>query len=870
MTSKLLLIGLAALTVGLAKANGTVCGNARFTALTDRLIRMEYAADGCFEDRPSQMIVNRAQEVPLRIVRLADGAVSLDTGKVKIVYRGGAFTSDTLSATFEVAGRPASWRFGDGDAGNLMGTRRTLDWVWDWDSLRDGPRGKMEKGILSRDGWVLVDDSRTYLMENGWAAARRSGERSDYYLFAYGHDYRGALGDYVQVAGRIPMPPRYVFGYWWSRYWQYSDVEFKDLVRSLKSMDIPIDVLVVDMDWHPTWERKDDARRDWVGSRLGWTGYSWEKSLFPDPDGFFSWCHRENLKTTLNLHPASGIMPNEDCYARFAADYGWKEKDGPVPFRIEDPKWVDCYFKDVIGPLEGNGVDFWWLDWQQWPDVRTMPGLSNTYWLNRLFFEHAAGRGNGVRPLIYHRWGGLGSHRYQIGFSGDVSICWEALSLLPYFTATAANVGYGYWGHDCGGHKNYKLNPPEAGGAYDQKNPVFLDNGKDGELFLRWLQAGVFMPVFKTHPGKEKSIERRIWKYPEHFEMMRDAFHLRYRLAPYLYTAARASFDTGVSMCRPLYYDWPELDEAYERKLPEYMLGDDLLAVTVASPADKTTGLSTVDFYLPPGIWYDASVGELLEGGRTLSRRYALYENPRFLRAGAVLPLCPDDVRNLQAYDNSRVVFEFVPGGNGGSTALYEDDGLGADYETACARTPVRWIDDGNSLLVEIGVRSGKYKGAPKCRSYELRFPLRGAARTVLVNGRAVVWEYDARELALVVRVPEVSADERTVVKIELADADPKSLNGLKGLFARLRQEVADFKEKYVFHLKSKSTIPAPLLSLSTMEGRIQATPERLAGIVATRAKDVADAKRELEDMSTAFPPGCLSRLEAALGIAEP
>ena len=138
-----------------------------------------------------------------------------------------------------------------------------------------------------------------------------------------------------------------------------------------------------------------------------------------------------------------------------------------------------------------------------------------------------------------------------------------------------------------------------------------------------------------------------------------------------------------------------------------------------------------------------------------------------------------------------------------------------------------------------------------------------------MVNGRAVVWEYDARELALVVRVPEVSADERTVVKIELADADPKSLNGLKGLFARLRQEVADFKEKYVFHLKSKSTIPAPLLSLSTMEGRIQATPERLAGIVATRAKDVADAKRELEDMSTAFPPGCLSRLEAALGIAE-
>jgi len=97
------------------------------------------------------------------------------------------------------------------------------------------------------------------------------------------------------------------------------------------------------------------------------------------------------------------------------------------------------------------GIDFFWLDWQQWIENKNVKGLSNTWWLNYVFFTEMEREGKN-RPLLFHRWGGLGNHRYQIGFSGDTHITWQSLSFQPYFTSTAGNVGYGYWSHDIGGH----------------------------------------------------------------------------------------------------------------------------------------------------------------------------------------------------------------------------------------------------------------------------------------------------------------------------------------------------------------------------------------------------------------------------------
>jgi len=779
----------AALAAAAALAAGAsekiVSGDARFTVLAPRLVRMEWAEGGKFEDRPTLTFINRdLPDVPGVKKTFAGGGVEIDTGALKVSYSGGGrFTKDNLS----VEGAGFKWRPGDDDKGNLLGTARTLDRVTGFAKLM--PR--MGKGILSRDGWAVVDDSRNHVFTDAgtpdeWVAARPEGARQDLYFFGYGHDYKAALADYVKVAGKIPLPPRWAFGYWWSRYWAYSDSELEDLVDDMKSMGVPLDVVIVDMDWHETWEMGDGVTdgkgriaHDEFGQRTGWTGYTWNSRYFPDPAGFMKRMHSLGLKTALNLHPASGIRTNEACYAAFCREYGWNRPGESVPYRIGEKKWADAYFKAVISPLEEQGVDFWWLDWQQWATDRQIKGLSSTFWLNFLFAKHSA-RG-GRRPFIYHRWGGLGSHRYQVGFSGDSAASWKMLQAIPYFTATAANVCYGYWGHDIGGFYNN------------------CGLGSDPELFLRWLQSGVFTPVFKTHSMKDPALERRIWMYPGACRHMREAMRLRYALAPYVYTAARQACDTGVSICRPMYYDWPESPEAYKRDLRQYMFGDSILAVTAADPADPADGLTRVDVWLPGGKWYDAATGDIVDGGRTVRRAWTLFENPHFIRPGSMIPMYGKEISNLGTAQDEcrRMELLIAPGADSGEGALYEDDGASADYGRNCAFTRFSFKRENGKIRISVFPREGAFRGGCKERAWTIRLPCEPPPARAAVDGRDAGWSFSGREVELSVRVPPSDPAKGFTVEIEEApDAALMRgrLYGKKGLFARAAALSADFK----------------------------------------------------------------------------
>ena len=627
-----------------------VAGNARFTVLTPQMIRMEWSEDGKFEDRATLTFVNRKLDVPQFKVKQSKSKLTITTSHVTLTYKKGAkFSAENLSAEILVAGKKVVWHYGDVDTQNLMGTTRTLDGYYALNHPKNRKKklSPMETGLLSRSGWSVVDDSSRHVFVpveshwKNWVECRPDGDRLDLYLFAYGHEYTKALKDYTRVAGDVPLPPKYTFGYWWSRYWQYSDNELRDLVETMRSMDIPLDVLIIDMDWHETWGlSRYNPKKDEYGQRVGWTGYTWKQQLFPSPENFLKWCHKQNLKTSLNLHPASGIQPYEEPYKRFTEAYGWNEEGKSVPFKMSEQKWADAYFNTVLGPMEEQGIDFWWLDWQQWVTSKYIKDLNNTFWLNHTFNHHMAEKGN-ERPMIYHRWGGLGSHRYQVGFSGDVYIAWEALAFMPWFTSTASNVCYGYWGHDIGGHMFHKD---------DEKvtNP---------ELYLRWLQNAVFTPIFKTHCTKNSVIERRIWQFPNHMLDMRATMHLRYALVPYIYAAARQTFDTGVAMCRPMYYSHPEHDKAYNSP-EQYMFGDDLLVASIVSPADKVTGMASRKVWLPKGEkWFNMVSGKMYDGSdEDVEIHCTLSENPYFAKAGSIIPMYPKSVRNLQQTLNTYVL----------------------------------------------------------------------------------------------------------------------------------------------------------------------------------------------------------------------
>jgi len=563
-------------------------GKARFTVLTPELIRMEWAADGKFEDHASFVFLNRRLPVPKFEKSLtSDGQkLTITTSTLTLTYASaadGRFTPENLTIQLTVDGKPVVWHPGLADPDNLQGTTRTLD-----GALGSQTKEPIEPGLISRSGWALVDDSMRPLFDSAdfsfregekspwpWVVERPAGERpgayQDWYFFGYGHDYRKALGDYVRVAGRIPLPPRFAFGAWWSRYWDYSDQELDELVRGFHENDVPLDVFVIDMGWHISKDQLLAAgETDQSGHDLGWTGYTWNKMLFPDPDDFLARLHAEGLKTTLNLHPASGVQPWEAAYPAMAKAMGIDPASRKyVPFDITDKKYATNYMNLLHHPLERQGIDFWWLDWQQ--EQRTIiPGVMPTWWLSYVHFTDQ--QREGKRPLLFHRWGGMGNHRYQIGFSGDTISVWDSLAFQPWFTATAANVGYAYWSHDIGGHMPGAVEP---------------------ELYTRWVQFGAFSPILRTHTTKNPETERRVWAYPEPYSsILRATFQLRYALEPYLYTEARRTYDTGVAFFRPLYYDWPQEDAAYTSK-GEYIFGDQMLVAPVTAPADKVSSLTT-------------------------------------------------------------------------------------------------------------------------------------------------------------------------------------------------------------------------------------------------------------------------------------
>jgi alpha-glucosidase len=353
--------------------------------------------------------------------------------------------------------------------------------------------------------------------------------------------------------------------------------------------------------------------------------------------------------------------------------------------------------------------------------------LSNTYWCNFTFFNdkvrQSASLGlDAPRPLIYHRWGGLGSHRYQLGFSGDTYEDWNVLAFLPWFTATSSNVGYGYWGHDIGGHQQH-------GGNKHRTDP---------ELFTRWIQYGVFTPIFKTHSTQNANLDRRIWAYPEHYPYMKAAIELRYALTPYIYDAARETYDTGVSLCRPLYYEYPEEEKAYTWK-EEFFFGDKILATALCQPMDKASGKTDRKMWFPAGSdWYDMAHHKMMKGGSIQTLYYTIDENPWYVKAGSIIPLAAEGIQNLQdPTDAWRILV--IPGNGKSSYERYEDDGTSQNYVNDYATTLLTKEASLSRIRVHVAPRKGTYKGAPATRTLSLVFEgVTKAPKKVTVNGQTV------------------------------------------------------------------------------------------------------------------------------------
>ncbi|WEV69504.1 alpha-glucosidase [Bifidobacterium sp. ESL0775] len=716
----------------------------RIGVITDSLLRLEWQEQGEFEDNATQVVVNRNWGAKPQFTKIViDGQLVVDTPHLRLTYDMGPFSKEGLSVVAKGIrySQANTWNYGDAQYGNLGGTARTLDGA-------DGavPLGD---GVLSKNGWAVIDDSKSNLIAEvpevrgqknpfkTWIQPRAHGG-IDIYVFAYGHRYIDAIGDFYRLTGETPLLPRFTLGNWWSRYHKYSESEYLDLMDRFDRERLPFTTAVIDMDWH----RVDDIDPKY-GS--GWTGYSWNRKLFPDPPRFLSGLHKRGMKVTLNVHPRDGIRGYEDQYAEVATAMGIDPKsDLPVSFDLTSSKFMQAYFK-LHHQLEDEGVDFWWLDWQQ-GGVTRQKGLDPLWMLNHLHYLDSAR--DGRWPLTFSRFAGPGSHRYPVGFSGDTIVTWKSLQFQPYFTATASNIGYGWWSHDIGGH---------------------MFGFRDEQLEARWYQLGAFSPINRLHSTESPFNGKEPWNFhPGVREAMSDALRLRQELIPYLYTMNWRAHAQGRPLVEPMYWQSPENLEAYS--VPnEFRFGTELIAAPITEPMDDSAQRAKADVWLPQGTWFDFFTGRRYEAknamGRKLEAWRGLQSMPVFAKAGAIVPMQALDSDNgrINSVDNPRHLRVLVFPGADGSFDLYEDDGIHDDGSVS-AVTAIRYesaLEGGKGSRLSITRPTGRPECLPESRSWTFVFRgvKQGNVAAVSVDGAKVDadCEYDERTSSLSVRVNEVS-----------------------------------------------------------------------------------------------------------------
>lgn len=661
----------------------------RISILTAGLIRLEYAEHGIFEDRPTQIVWNRDLGACDFQVSDKEDFLEIITDRIHLYYNKKRFSSEGLF--IEVEGGFLSsekvWHYGDNailpEEDKLYGTTRTLDGA-------DGAI-PLDGGLIAMTGYALLDDSNSLVIREDGFVEKRKEQEEDLYFWGYGTDYLTCVQDFYRLCGTTPMIPRYALGNWWSRYHKYTEESYRELMERFSSEKIPFSVAVIDMDWHLV-----DVEEEY-GS--GWTGYTWNRELFPNPAGFLAWLHERGLHVTLNVHPADGVRAYEEMYEVMGKALGMNEEDIknklPITFDVSDEKFMEAYFTYLHHPQEEAGVDFWWIDWQQGNSSK-LEGMDPLWMLNHYHFLDN-GR-DGKRPMTFSRYAGPGSHRYPIGFSGDTIISWKSLDFQPYFTASASNIGYGMWSHDIGGHTN---------------------GTRDDELIGRWVQFGVFSPIMRLHSTNNQFCSKEPWRYRlEIRTVMEEFLRLRHRMLPYLYTMNYRQYAEGIPMILPMYYLYPREREAYE--VPnQYLFGSEMMVAAVTTPCIKSLRMAKTAVWIPAGEWYDIFTGLRYHGGRKMNLYRDITSIPVLARAGAVIPFQDDYMEN--AGENPKQLHIYVYTGEDGDFTLYEDDNITIGYQKEkCVKTRYRWQEKEDCF--SICSAEGKADLIPEKRDYIITF----------------------------------------------------------------------------------------------------------------------------------------------------
>ncbi|KGJ93312.1 TIM-barrel domain-containing protein [Colwellia psychrerythraea] len=491
------------------------------------------------------------------------------------------------------------------------------------------------------------------------------------YIVFSADTYPKLLNNYVDVTGKQPLPPRWSLGNYASRFGYRSEAEVRATVNKFIDLDFPLDALILDLYWFG----KD------IKGHMG--NLAWDKNAFPEPEKMISDIKDQGVKTILITEPfvLSTSSKWQDAVKQQALATDAQGKAKQFDFYFGNTGLVDVFsgkgqqwFNDIYQQLYQQGVTGWWGDLGE-PEVHpsdTLHTLSDGSVVNadaihnvyghqwaKMVFDNQLKMSPDQRPFILMRSGFSGSQRYgMIPWTGDVSRSWDGLKPQVELSLQMSLLGMAYTHSDLGGF---------AGGeTFDQ------------EMYIRWLQYGVFQPIYRPH-AQDNIAPEVVFHDKQTQDILRKFIKLRYKLLPYNYSLAYQNSLTGMPLMRPLFFEQEfkqESDSASFDNVSSYLWGDAFLVTPVVS-----ANVSSVDVNLPAGVWFDYFTSDnkpakKYQGNQTINLATRLETLPVLVRGGAFIPMI-DDIQSTQDYDPCKLTVHYYADSSVSSAdyEMYEDDG---------------------------------------------------------------------------------------------------------------------------------------------------------------------------------------------------
>ena len=698
---------------------------------------------------------NATSSCQLTVKQDAQGNLTFLTAKGKVLLREKSCDVKEARQTFTLDKDEAIYGLGTIQNGkmNRRGEKKRME----QSNLED-----FQNVLQSIKGWgIYWENYSPTLFEdnaNGMTFDAEVGDGVDYY-FMYGESADGVIAQMRYLSGDVPMFPLWTYGFWQSKERYKSAKETESIVDQYRALNVPLDGII--QDWQ------------YWGSNYLWNAMDFLAEDFSNGKQMIQNVHNKHAHFMISIWASFGPMTQQfrelnekgllmpfETWPQSGISHVWppvmKYPSGVKVYDAFHPEARAIYWK-YLKTLYDYGTDAWWMDstdpdffnpkesdyahkvyggtWRSQRNAFPLETVRGIYQSQRKDYGQK-------RVFIMTRSSYAGQQHYGSNmWSGDVNSSWDMLRKQVPAGLSYSLTGNPNFNTDIGGFFCGSYNTKGSGSA--PKNPQFQ------ELYVRWMQYGLFCPVFRSHGA---DAPREIWQFGKKGEPVYDAIEkqirLRYRLIPYLYSTAWQVTSNNDSYMRPLFSDFANDKKVWDMT-DEFMFGRSILAAPIVNPqyteekiirTDAMTGWNrqnatdgsnngAIDFtatktatkYLPKGAtWYDFWTGKYYAGGQNVTLETSLDRVPMFVRAGSILPLGPEmQYVGEKAWDNLEL--RLYPGANGDFT-LYEDEGDNYNYEKGqYATIAFHWNDKTRTLTID--ERKGNYPGMLTKRQFTIVTP---------------------------------------------------------------------------------------------------------------------------------------------------